>query len=305
MKKILCVLAALMMLLGCAAAEESAATFAAPAGAPAMVLASLMAEDGGDHFQLLAADTIATAFAADSGFDFVIAPVNAGAKLFKAGKSTYRLAAVVTWGNLVFASQKENFTLQDLNGGKLTLFGENTINASVVLYALEKAGIVPAETEYLAGAQDTQKLLGDDPEAIVVTAEPALTGAKMQNDKITAYSVQDLLKDAAGMEGYAQAGLFIRAETAADRPAEAAAWLEKIRASADLAESDPAAMAAAAEKAGIMPKAKVAELAIPGCSIRFVPAAEAREALEKTAQIDLTQFGGELPADDFYYAAEQ
>ena len=99
--------------------------------------------------------------------------------------------------------------------------------------------------------------------------------------------------------------LHLRAETAADRPAEAAAWLEKIRASADLAESDPAAMAAAAEKAGIMPKAKVAELAIPGCSIRFVPAAEAREALEKTAQIDLTQFGGELPADDFYYAAEQ
>ena len=304
MKKILSVLAALMMLLGCAAAEGAAATFAAPAGAPALALASLMAEDGGEHFQLLAADTIGTAFAADSGFDFVIAPVNAGAKLFKAGKSTYRLAAVVTWGNLCFASQKENFSLQDLHGGKVTLFGENTINASVVRFALEKAGIVPAEIEYLAGAQDTQKLLGDDPEAMVVTAEPALTGAKMQNDRITSFSVQELLKEAAGMDGYAQAGLFIRAETA-EHPEEAAAWLEKIEASVNLARTDVAAMAAAAEQAGIMPKAKVAEKAIPGCGLRYVGAAEAREALEKTAQIDLTQFGGELPADDFYYAPEK
>jgi len=302
MKKLLSILAALMLLAGFASAEEYAPKFAAPAGAPALVLASLMAEGSEENFQLLAADTIATAFASDSGFDFVIAPVNAGAKLFKAGKSTYRLAAVVTWGNLYIASQKENFSLQDINGGKITLFGENTINASVVLYSLEKAGIVPAEVEYLAGAQDTQKLLGDDPEAVVVTAEPALTGVKMQKDNITSFSVQDLLKDAAGMEGYTQAGLFVRAETAAEHPEETKAWLEAVKASADKAETDLQGMAAAAEKAGIMPKAKVAELAIPGCSIRFVAAAEAREALEQTAAIDLSQFGGELPADDFYYA---
>ena len=305
MKKLLSILAALMLLAGFAAAEDYNPKFAAPAGAPALVLASLMAEGSEENFQLLAADTIATAFASDSGFDFVIAPINAGAKLFKAGKSTYRLAAVVTWGNLYIASQKENFTLDQINGGKITLFGENTINASVVLYSLEKAGIVPAEVEYLAGAQDTQKLLGDDPEAVVVTAEPALTGVKMQKDNITSFSVQDLLKEAAGMDGYAQAGLFVRAETVSEHPEETAAWLETIKASADKAETDIPGMAAAAEKAGIMPKAKVAELAIPGCSIRFVAAAEAREALEQTAQIDLSQFGGELPADDFYYIGNE
>ncbi len=302
MKKMLSILAALMLLAGFAAAEDYNPKFAAPAGAPALVLASLMAEGSEENFQLLAADTIATAFASDSGFDFVIAPINAGAKLFKAGKSTYRLAAVVTWGNLYIATQKENFTLDQINGGKITLFGENTINASVVLYSLEKAGIVPAEVEYLSGAQDTQKLLGDDPEAVVVTAEPALTGVKMQKDNITSFSVQDLLKEAAGMEGYAQAGLFVRAETVSEHPEETAAWLEAVKASADKALTDIPGMAAAAEKAGIMPKAKVAELAIPGCSIRFVSAADAREALEQTAQIDLSQFGGELPADDFYYA---
>ena len=36
----------------------------------------------------------------------------------------------------------------------------------------------------------------------------------------------------------------------------------------------------------------------------FVKAADAKEQVEKTAQIDLSQFGGEVPADDFYYGAE-
>ena len=73
--------------------------------------------------------------------DFIIAPVNAGAKLYKAGKSTYKLAAVVSWGNLFIAAQKADLTAEDLNGAKITLFGENTINASVVLYALKANGI--------------------------------------------------------------------------------------------------------------------------------------------------------------------
>ena len=66
-------------------------------------------------------------------------------------------------------------------------------------------------------------------------------------------------------------------------------------------EGDPAEAAAALE---LLPSAKVAQLAIPGCAIRYLSAAEAREQVENTANIDLTQFGGELPADDFYYGAQ-
>ena len=54
---------------------------------------------------------------------------------------------------------------------------------------------------------------------------------------------------------------------------------------------------------GSIPKL-LAQLAIPGCAIRCLSAADAREQVENTAGIDLTQFGGELPADDFYYGAQ-
>lgn len=307
MKKILAMMTALVLALGLcafAAAEGtdiSGLKVTTPGGAPALALAAMAVENPG-QYTTIAADTIAAAFAGKEA-DFIIAPLNAGAKLYKAGKSTYKLAAVVSWGNLFFAAQKEQITEDDLKGS-ITLFGENTINASVVLYALKENGIEPAEVTYLAGAADTQSLLLSDGNAIVVTAEPALTAARMKNDKITGISVNDLLKQANGMDGYTQAALFVKAETAENNPEAVAEFLKRAEEACGKCTTDVTAVAEAAAALEILPNAKVAEKAIPGCAIRFVSAKDAKEQVEKTAQIDLSQFGGEVPADDFYYGAE-
>ena len=303
--KIVLALAVAMSLCIAACAEGadiSGLKVTAPGGAPALSLATLAAENP-DSYTYVAADTIAAAFA-DKEADFIIAPVNAGAKLYKAGKSTYKLAAVVSWGNLYIAAQREELKAEDLNGANITLFGENTINASVVLYALKAAGIEPAEVAYLAGAADTQSLLLTDENAIVVTAEPALTAASMKNDKISAIAVNDLFKQATGEDGYTQAGLFVKAETAENQPEAVKAYLALAKEACDKCVSDTEAVAEAAAALEILPNAKVALKAIPGCAIRFVAAPEAKAQVEKTAQIDLSQFGGEVPADDFYYGAE-
>jgi len=302
MKKLISVILALVLMLGCAAAESGAMKLTAPAGAPALAVATLAAENP-ENYTFVAADTIGAEFAKNET-DFIIAPINAGAKLFKAGKSTYRLAAVVTWGNLYIASQKADFTLESLNGAQVTLFGENTINASVVLAVLEAKGIQPAAVSYLSGAAETQAELLSNPEAIVVTADPAVTAAKIKNENVKTISVQELLKEAFGTDGYAQAGLFVRADTLAADEAGVKAFLDAVKDAAGKAETDVKAMAEAAVKLEILPNAKVAEAAIPGCSIRFTPAAEAREAIEKTAAFDLSQYGGEVPADEFYYTGE-
>ena len=142
LKKLFALLLSVCLVLGLSAAcAEENWTLTCPNGAPALSVATLAAARP-DDFTFIAADTIPAAFASAEA-DFIIAPVNAGAKLFKAGKSTYRLAAVVTWGNLVIASQRENFSLEDLKTNKLTLFGADTINASVALYALKMYGYEP------------------------------------------------------------------------------------------------------------------------------------------------------------------
>ena len=211
---------------------------------------------------------------------------------------------MVSWGNLYIASQKADFKLEDMNGAKVVLFGENTINAAVVNYALQQNGIVPASIEYLASAANTQSLLLTDAEAIVVTAEPALTAAKMKNAAITAYAVNDLYKTATGFDGYTQAALFVKAETAEKSPEAVAAYLKAVEESCAKATTDIEAVANAAVAIEVLPNVKVAMNAIPGCAVRYVGALEAKEQIEFTANIDLTQFGGALPADDFYYVAE-
>ena len=279
--------------------DEYSVKVSAPNGAPALAVATLAVEDS-DSYTFVAADTIAAEFANKTA-DFIIAPINAGAKLYKAGKSDYKLAAVVTWGNLYIASQKADFALEDINGAAINLFGENTINASVVLYALAENGLEPASVEYLAGAANTQSLLLTDENAIVVTAEPALTAAKMKNDAISSYAVNDLLKAANGFDGYTQAGLFVSAATLENHPEAAAEYLVKAEEAVSKAETDVAAVAEAAVALEILPNAKVASAAIPNCALRFMSAADAKEQVEATANIDLPQFGGSLPADDFYY----
>ena len=304
MKRLLAVLFSMMLFAAACASADSDFLVTAPGGAPAIALAGIFAETP-DAVRIVGADTIAEAFGSAEA-DFIIAPVNAGAKLYKAGKSTYRLAAVVTWGNLVFASKIDGFTPEMINGRKLVLFGENTINASIALYVLGQSGIVPASVEYLAGAAETQALLMsvDEPETIVMTAEPAATGAKIADETVVSYPLNDLYRKVTGYDGFTQAGLFVRGQTADEKPEVVKEGLEKIRISVEMCTADPETAAANAVAMEIVKAEKVALMALPGCNIRYLDAAEAREQIEKTAQIDLAQFGGELPADDFYYSAE-
>ena len=301
MKKLIAFLMILTVLTICAtAAPAEGMMLAAPNGAPAIAV-STIAEEHPEQFSFVEADTIAAEFA-NATADFIIAPINAGAKLFKAGKSTYQLAAVITWGNLVFASQKENFKIEDIEGSVLTLFGENTINASVALYILEKKGIHPASVEYLAGASHTQQLLLSEPDAIVMTAEPAATAAMLKNEAIKTISLNDEMQIIAGVEGYTQAGLFVKAETAEKDPEGVKAYLNAVQEASGLIESELEKVVNATVSLQILPNAKIATQAIPKCGIHYVPATEAKEQVELTANIDLTQFGGSIPADEFYYA---
>ena len=294
LRKLFALLLSLALILGLSSAfAEGTWTLTCPNGAPALSVATLAAARP-DDFTFIAADTIPAAFASAEA-DFIIAPVNAGAKLFKAGKSTYRLAAVITWGNLVIASQRENFSLEDLRENKLTLFGADTINASVALDALKQFGIEPELADPLASAAETKALLETDPEAIVLTAEPRFTAARTGNDKITGFPVNDLLDN-----GYAQAGLFVRAETLEKDPDLVTAALAEIEESCGLCESDPDKVV---EALGTL-EMKFPKAAVPGCAISYVNAAQARRLVEATVEIDPAQFGGGDPADEFYDIVE-
>ncbi len=298
MRKLIVLMLALMMLLTGSAFTEEAFRIVSPEGAPALAAAGVK-----ENLRTVAADEIAGVFAKEEA-DFIIAPVNAGAKLFKAGKSTYRLVAVVTWGNLVFASQIPDFSPKMIDGRSITLFGENTINASVALFILEQKGIIPSEINYLATAQQTQALLLEKPDSIVMTAEPAATVAGMKNEAVKTYSLTELYAEITGDDGFVQAGLFVREKTLQEKPEQVKNWIAMLEDSANRCMNDPEAVAKDAVELGIMPNENIAVKALPQCNIRFVYAKDAQEQIEKTVYLDPAQYGGDIPADDFYYVAE-
>lgn len=295
-----------LSLASCGAKDDYKITVVAPQGAPAVAVANLAIDDK-DNYSFINANNISEQFTANDK-DIIIAPVNAGAKLYKAGKSTYKLGAVVTWGNLYFATRRTDVTsIDDLADKTVTLFGENTINASLARHVLNGKNIT-ANYTYVGSAEDTKNLLASDANAIVMTAEPALTAVsnqlKQQNINVTSFAISELYKEVSENSEFTQAALFIKADTIENHKKKLDEFLIKVKESCDLVASDVEKTAnnvIALGNTGLPSALPVLKVALPKCNIKYVSAVDAKSALEKTAEIDIAQFGGANPSDDFYY----
>lgn len=282
-------------------------TLAAPNGAPAICVASL-AKQNSDNYSFVEAETISTELASKTApavnADFVIAPINAGAKLFKAGKSKYKLAAVVTWGNIYFVSRKADFKLEDINNNEITMFGNGTSNAAVANYVLAQKNIVPSNVEYKATAALVQAEIVKEENInnIYLCAEPAITALKVAKKiDVVSYSVYDLYKELTNADGYAQAGLFVNPSAAEAKKDIVNKYIEEVEKSSQKCSTNLDDVAQICADLKILPNYAIAKQAIPSCKVRFVKALDAKADIEKTANLDLSTFGGSLPVEEFYY----
>ena len=285
--------------------EEYKLSVVAPQGAPAASLA-FIAKEKNENYSFISANNISEQFTSKEN-DFIVAPVNAGAMLYKNGKSNYKLAAVVTWGNLYFATQRADISsINDLAGKNIVLFGETTINSSLAKYVLAENQIVPTY-EYETTAERTKDLLHDDANAIVMTAEPALTAIsaklKQEGKNVTSFSISEIYSEISDAE-YTQAGLFVKQDTIDNHKALVDNFINNVSNSCDAIRDDLEGVANTIielNNTGLPAALPVLKQALPKCNIKFKSAADSKSAVEKTANIDLSKFGGAVPSDDFYY----
>lgn len=272
-----------------------------PGGAPAVSFANYVTTSNTKENYTVVSDTtlLQQAFAKGE-MDIVVAPINMGANLYSKGKSTYKLASVLTWGNLYFASQREDFTLASLDNSPVTFFGENSINMAIVDYVLTSNNITTGERTYLGSTSNTQEKLLTDAEAIVLVAEPALSAAKTKKT-IKSISVQELYAELSGTGSYPQAGLFVSASAVANHKGLVDQLLVDIKASCDLIKTDLDTSAASAFAFLGAPGVPVLKNAIPGSNIDYKKASDVKEKINAVANLKLALFGGALPQDEFYY----
>lgn len=233
--------------------------------------------------------------------DIIIAPLNLGTKLYNAGNSQYQIAGVLTWGNTYFASANPSFTLNDINGKKLTTFGANSITEATSNYVLAQKNLVPSETETLGNAKLTAEKLRNDNNAIVMTAEPELAAIKAVNSNIKAYSVNDVYKQLTGLD-MPQAAVFVDPDVVKDHKELLDAFLKKIDDTDSLCESNPRDVAVKSISLGYGNEGEEDILAagIPNSKINYKKASESKAEINKMIEL-FTSYFAKVPADTFYY----
>ena len=312
-------------------------TFYVPDGAPALAIAKFIAEGddlGLGHsvdYNVVSSNDISMYLNGAKGYgDFVILPVNAASKLYKANaEDPYKMAAVITHGNLFIMSASENLTAEGLKGQVVGVIGEGLVPDLTLRAALSKAGLSDCiETgdsaaadkitlNYFQQASDMMPLLLSGKLSYGLLPEPAATTletkAAAQGKTFYRLSLQDMY-DAESRE-YSQAVLMVKSSVAEEYQGVMSALGDKFTAAAEWAAANSAEAVNAVNKnitdkeAGftpsLQPSAVTAEV-IRGCNIRWQGAADAKDDVKAyLADIINVGVGLDIPpavqvGDDFF-----
>lgn len=273
MKKLTWILALVLMLAGCSSKETTAEPIQilVPQGAPALALLPLYKGEDISIDSVAGSDPLTAELAkAASDYDVIVAPINLGAKMIEKQSSDYRLASIVTWGNLYIVGSEEY-----QSGDPLAAFGENAVPQKI----LTERGFGENVT-YFGSAQDVQAQLLSDRFTAGLLAEPAATAtiAKAKEKGMSFAILHDLQKNDEGQTGYPQAAIFIKSGR------EAACEEALMQVEAFLNESrDEAEMKTMMEKVGLenlgIPSAEVALATWERQNLHYVAAEDARDEI--------------------------
>lgn len=304
MKKIGLILAALLLMVGCAQTPKTPEATATPSttpetafktelsvlsptGAPALALLDVL-NNGSSNINLVdGSDVIQAAFLnPNPEYDVIIAPTNLGAKLASVNKTEYRLAGIVTWGNL-FILGVDGANLQD-ESKTLAAFGEAAVPGLVFNHVIENMGI-KANVVYYNSVAEAQAALLSGKADMALIAEPAATAtiakAKQEGKELSILAdIQQEWQKVTGFEGYPQAGVFVLQSSYADKKEEVDALLEQLNITIQSnTASTPEALAVLIAKVGTellgVPSETVVAKAYANLNLNYVSALEVKEEL--------------------------
>lgn len=206
MSKLL-VVALLFGLCACTGKEKQTkpVSILAPQGAPALATLPFCDQETVTTDYVSGSDPLsAELIKNDSTYDVIIAPINLGTKLMEKENTPYRLAAVITWGNLYIVGENSY-----QNGDAFAAFGEAAVPGTILNHYADIENVT-----YFSSVQDVQAQLLSGKVKAGLLAEPAATAtiAKAKEKGMTLAVLQDLQeKDTPdGQKGYPQAAVFVK-----------------------------------------------------------------------------------------------
>ena len=283
-------------------------------GPTGMGMAKLMDDAANDHTEGSYEFTVASAPDQIAGsvisgeLDIAAVPVNLAAVLWQKTEQNVQVAAVNTLGVLYVLENGDTIhSISDLAGKTLYATGQGATPEYILNYLLAANGLDPATDltiEYLAEHTELATKLSAGEVVIGMLPEPNVTAALSGNpDLRIALNLTeewDKVADSALIQGC----IVVNREFAAQYPQAVETFLEEYRASVDFVNENPADASVMIESAGIVPKAAVAQKALPNCNICLITGEEMKTAVKQMLEIlynaNPKSVGGALPDEEFY-----
>ena len=281
-------------------------------GPTTMGLVNLMAgEDAADYdFEMYGkADEIVPQLVKGE-LDAAAVPANLAATLYQKTNGAIEVACINTLGVLYVVENGETVnSVEDLKGKTIVTTGKGTTPEYVLRYILTENGVDPdndVTLDFYSEATEALAQLQAGTSTIAMLPQPFVTSALAQVEGLrVALDMNEEWEKVAGSK-LVTGVLVARKDAVEADPARFAAFMDGYKASVEAANTDLENTATLCEQYGIVAKAALAQKALPNCNIVFETGDEMKTDLETYFNVlyaaDPTSVGGQLPADDFYYA---
>ncbi len=245
--------------------------------------------------------------------DMAAIPANLAATLYQKLEGKVQVAAINTLGVLyvVTTGNVEVNSAADLAGKTVYSTGKGTTPEYALNYILTQNGLDPATDltiEYKSESTEVLSAMQTAGDAVAVLPQPYVTTAQMQVEglKVALNLTEEWDKvspDSALVTGV----LLARTDVIEANPAAFDQFLADYQASIKWVTANTADAAQLVAKYEIVPKAEVAEKALPACNITWLAGSEMKAKLSGYLQTlydqDPASVGGAMPDDGFYYGA--
>ena len=247
--------------------------------------------------------------------DVAAIATNLASTLYNKTEGGISVLAVNTLGVLSIlapagVSAEEVASIGDLKGKTIYSPGQGANPEYILRYVLSGNGIDPdadVTIQFVGEGSELLSVWQNDPEALIMAPQPVATALLMQNEGASKlFDMTDEWDTVSGGESRLMMGCVVaRKAFLEENPEAVKTFLTEYQASIEKAQSDVEGTAALCESYGLIPKAAIAQKAIPQCGLTFVSGEEMKEQLGGYLQVMFDaapkSVGGALPGDDFYY----
>lgn len=246
--------------------------------------------------------------------DLAAVPVNLAATLYQKTNGQYVVCAINTLGVLYMLDTTDTIrSVADLKGQTIYATGQGSTPEYILRYVLSANGIDPDKDvtiEFKADHAELATLVKSGQAPIAMLPEPNVTSAMMGTDNVKIALNMTEEWDNVSTDGstVVQGCILVKKSFLEQNQTAYDQFMEDYRESVDFVTTNIDQAAQAIAQYEIVPKAEIAQEAIPNCNIVLITGEEMKTKLKPFLEI-LYQYnnasvGGSLPDDNFYYTAQ-